>query len=570
MSVYFLYFVISSNGYHLSSGTSIGGKGSDSRYVVWFDALNLVNFNPFLGNYFLASHGTGNFQLHNTLIDVLVGYGFVVLILASIFFIFIIFNRINDTKTLNSKSLIIATICFVFCLGTFESFPFYASNGLSLIPLSFLSFDESLLFKTPFEHNKKFKYQTCDVLLINNVFGFGSTGKIVEDCHNYYLANGIQSYVVYGRNKHFVSDYRVCCIESLLEVRLSQILNNFLHTNSFGYLYMTFKLINIIRVLKPKVIHIHALNDAFVNYSVLLKYLAKNKIKVVYTFHSEHMLVGNCGGYSFGCNKYVSNCLGCDLKKHNHWNKTMAFLCKKHKSSLFAKFLPNNLCFTAVSPWLTKQLLADKTIEKYHVETIMNGTRLCDFRINDNFDRSKKQVLFVTASFNNTNKGFDYFVKLASKYEGDSSIKFVAVGLDKYEKVTPSNLYIVNNADTNLLFNLYSSSNLLVLCSKAETFSMPVCESLVCGTPVVGFCAGGPESIAINKYSKFVKYGDINSLINVVNDFLSKSFEKTNIVSESRKKYSVYSMASQYIKIYSKLTDNDIRESCFIHDEVTI
>ncbi len=34
---------------------------------------------------------------------------------------------------------------------------------------------------------------------------------------------------------------------------------------------------------------------------------------------------------------------------------------------------------------------------------------------------------------------------------------------------------------------------------------MVTAESLCCGTPVVGFTAGGPESIAIDAFSNFVE-----------------------------------------------------------------
>jgi glycosyltransferase involved in cell wall biosynthesis len=37
---------------------------------------------------------------------------------------------------------------------------------------------------------------------------------------------------------------------------------------------------------------------------------------------------------------------------------------------------------------------------------------------------------------------------------------------------------------------------------------MIVAESLCCGTPVVGFKAGGPESIAIDDYCVFVQFLD--------------------------------------------------------------
>lgn len=62
------------------------------------------------------------------------------------------------------------------------------------------------------------------------------------------------------------------------------------------------------------------------------------------------------------------------------------------------------------------------------------------------------------------------------------------------------------------LASLYSVANVTLMLSKRETYSMVTAESLCCGTPVVGFLAGGPESIAIEKFSAFVEYGDLKAI----------------------------------------------------------
>lgn len=58
----------------------------------------------------------------------------------------------------------------------------------------------------------------------------------------------------------------------------------------------------------------------------------------------------------------------------------------------------------------------------------------------------------------------------------------------------------------------YSAADAALLTSHRETFSLVTAESLCCGTPVVGFRAGGPESIAPPSCCKFVEYGDLDAL----------------------------------------------------------
>lgn len=83
---------------------------------------------------------------------------------------------------------------------------------------------------------------------------------------------------------------------------------------------------------------------------------------------------------------------------------------------------------------------------------------------------------------------------------------------------------------------------------------MPVAESLCCGTPVVGFKAGGPETITIPEYSKFVEYDDTNALENVICEFMNKEFCKEEISERARVKYSKREMALEYLELYKKVS----------------
>ena len=112
-------------------------------------------------------------------------------------------------------------------------------------------------------------------------------------------------------------------------------------------------------------------------------------------------------------------------------------------------------------------------------------------------------------------------------------------------------------ADKNILAALYSIAKLTIIVSKRETFNMPTAESLCCGTPVVGFKAGGPESIAIPEYSQFVKYGDIEALLCCVLSWIERKgsneyYDPDQIASRAQAKYSKELITQEYIKIYNE------------------
>lgn len=52
--------------------------------------------------------------------------------------------------------------------------------------------------------------------------------------------------------------------------------------------------------LQPDLIHIHELHAYFVNLNLLIQYIKKKRIPVVWTFHCEYMYTGKCG-YAYEC-----------------------------------------------------------------------------------------------------------------------------------------------------------------------------------------------------------------------------------------------------------------------------
>lgn len=106
--------------------------------------------------------------------------------------------------------------------------------------------------------------------------------------------------------------------------------------------------------------------------------------------------------------------------------------------------------------------------------------------------------------------------------------------------------------DAERLAEYYSMADVFVLCSKRETFSMTTAEALCCGTPVVGFLAGAPETIALKQYSSFVPYGDVTSLKREVENVLKeeRGRDAEQIAKEAKRRYSEEVMFQNYFALY--------------------
>lgn len=397
------------------------------------------------------------------------------------------------------------------------------------------------------------------ILQINCVYPMGSTGKIVSDLHAQLLEKGYKSIICYGigekGNKKDI--YKISNIVIVKFNALISRITGYMYGNCF---YSTIKLIKKIKTEKPDIVHIHCINGHTVNIYKLITWLKENRINTVLTLHSEFMFTGNCG-HSLECEKWKTGCGKCPrLKKetkswffdntHNSWQK----MCNAMKNF-------SNLKVVSVSPWLEKRAkLSPILSDKMHY-VILNGIDTSIFKLykikelKEKMQLIDKKIIFhVTAKFNNDKnhiKGGYYILKLAELLKNEPIQIIVAGEYDKNIQI-PSNITMLGKIiNQEELAKYYSMADVTVLTSKRETFSMPVAESLCCGTPIVGFKAGAPEKIAIKEYSSFVEYGNMQELYESIKKFIY--IEKNPLISKrAQEVYSRNTMTKKYIDIYRK------------------
>ena len=398
------------------------------------------------------------------------------------------------------------------------------------------------------------------ILQVNCVYNTGSTGKIVYDVHTELLNSGFESVVCYGRGAK-TNDKNVYKTCGELYSKFNNLLTRFTGIMYGGCFFSTNKLIGIIKKEKPDIVHLHCINGYFVNIYRLIKWLKKNKIKTVLTLHAEFMHTANCG-YALECYKWKTGCGKCPRLKSEI--KSLFFDRTAHSFKKMKKAFEGfneNLVVISVSGWLMERakqspILADKE----HV-VVLNGLDTSVFKYSGGKElREKlgftndKVVLFVTPAFSldpNHIKGGYYVAELAKMMP---EVKFVVVGNKNSELSLPQNIIDVGRVESaNELAKYYSMADVTVLTSKKETFSMVTAESLCCGTPVIGFKAGAPETITIPEYSSFIDYGNVDLLKSTLKEFFQKECNAEEISDLAIKKYDKKEMAKNYISVYENL-----------------
>lgn len=405
------------------------------------------------------------------------------------------------------------------------------------------------------------------VLQVNCVFKNGSTGKIVADIHAELIKRGIESVVCYGRGAKVQEEnvYKTCG-------ELYSNINHFI-ANVTGVMYggcslSTNKLIQIIKKENPDVVHLQCINGYFVNIYKLVEWLKATRIRTVLTLHAEFMYTGGCG-HSIDCNQWSTregcghsiNCPRWRAETSSWFFDRTATMWKRMKIA-FEGF-DTGLVVTSVSPWLLKRAQQSPILGGKDHRVVLNGLNSDVFHLRNCEELRRKyapdgeKVLFhATPNFNldpNHIKGGYYINELAKRVKG-KNVKVIVAGPHKEDISVSNNLILLGRIqDQRQLAEYYSMADLTILTSKKETFSMVTAESLSCGTPIVGFVAGGPEQIAMEEYSNFVEYGDMSALENAVLKMLDTERDKSIISKEAIAKYGKDVMCNSYIEIYEEL-----------------
>lgn len=394
------------------------------------------------------------------------------------------------------------------------------------------------------------------ILQINCVYAIGSTGKIVEDISKYCLESGDSVLNLYGRQGENLNS-SVIKISSELEAKSHSVLSR-LTGVEFGYsFFSTKRAVEIIKSYKPDVVHLHCLNGHFINVFNLLHYLKDNCVPTVLTLHAEIMHTAGCE-HAFECTKWIKGCHKCDVIKGilTRYFRDDAEYAYRKMQKAFDGF--TNLTIVGVSDWLTnraKQSAIFKNTQS-HFLTIENGLDLRAFFSKSRSDNPLKLVfndggpiiLHVTPNFKHPLKGGKYVLDLAEKHP---EWTFIIVGYAGDDRL-PLNVKAVSRINSREeLSCYYNLADITLLTSRRETFSMVCAESLACGTPVVGFEAGGPESVFIGDFVSFVAYGDILKLEHAIQEMLiKKPIVDTASIHE---RFTSCKMAQNYRKIYKRI-----------------
>lgn len=401
------------------------------------------------------------------------------------------------------------------------------------------------------------------VLQINSHYNQGGAARIAAYIHRQLLAEGVESYVAYGRGK-VSEEQNVYRFNRTWEIYLSALLSRLTGVNGWFNRGATKRLLRLMDRIQPDVVHMHALHGYYLNWPLLFGYLNQRRIPVVWTFHDCHAFVGNCG-YYFECRKWLEGCGSCPnvhgYPKSQFFDFT-AWMWKR-KKELFTQ--GDNKVIVTPSDWLTGE--AEKSyFGKYKCVTIHNGID----SHNTFYPRDKKEcrkkhgyqpedkiVLGIAVGYSDPRKGAKYMLQLAKDLP---DAKVILIGWDQANDEILKGLANVEalpaTESADALAEYYSLADVFVLTSLAENYATVNLEAMACGTPVVGFdCGGTPEQLTEGK-GIAVPTANQQVLSSTVRQVLNREISLLHGEELSRRirtENSLEQMAEEYRHLYREL-----------------
>lgn len=355
------------------------------------------------------------------------------------------------------------------------------------------------------------------VMQINSV-PYGSTCRVMLGICRAARLQAIHCDTASGYSTHPAKDLpgEHYCIGGPAGKALHMTLARLTGLNGCFSLLATLRLIGQIRRERVDLLHFHNLHGWYVHLPLLMRYVKRRRLPVVWTLHDCWAFTGQCAHYTaVGCQRWKSGCGRC-MQKQVYPQSAIDLSRRMYraKQRWFAS-LPDAVLVTP-SQWLARQV-SQSFLSGLPVRVIPNGIDCDAFQPTPGgLAAGDRHVVLGVANGWTRQKGLDTMIELAGRL--GCSYQLVLVGTDsRTDLQLPSGILSIHRtSDAVELARLYTAAEVFVNPTREDTFPTVNLEALACGTPVITFDAGGSAECIDETCGLAVAPGDVNALENAI------------------------------------------------------
>lgn len=305
------------------------------------------------------------------------------------------------------------------------------------------------------------------------------------------------------------------------------------------------------------IIHLHWTSH-FLDYGHFFKNVHK---PVIWTLHDMNPFTGGCH-YSGECTGFKAECDYCpQLLNTNQPRASVEYLNYKIKSlSLF-----KNLHIVSPSTWLLDLSEKSRLFQDLPHHHIQNGFDTHQFTLKDKLECKKLwnipvdriNLLFAAHTLKMKMKGFDLLLS-ALKLLPKGSFHLTVVGKNIDDSALQGFPFKVVGyiGSEQQMATLYNAADLFVTPSLRDNLPNTVAESLLCGTPVVGFRIGGIAEMIVDGFNGyFAENQSPESLAGAIIKYQKNPeyFENQKIAAHAKAKYDIMICVEKYLSLYKSV-----------------
>ena len=394
------------------------------------------------------------------------------------------------------------------------------------------------------------------VLQINAIYGSKSTGTIVKDISDKISSVGGTAYVAYQTaTKNCENSYK---IGNKFDWERHALFSRIFGKQAYYSRRETKKFLKWVKTVQPDIVHLHNLHSNYINLNMLCDYLSENGVTTVITLHDCWFFTGKCTHFiNCGCDKWQDKCGKCpQIKKEvPSWffDKTAKVL--KNKTDRLNSI--EDLTIVGCSEWIT-DLASRSLFRPQRFLTIRNGIDTSVFtprptKLRKKYGTDNKFAVLGMADKWCQDENKEGVGKIISS-QGDDVV-FVIVGCDDKKKEIFSAyknvicLGYINGRDE--LAEIYSSCDVFVNLTHADTLPTVNMESICSGTPVITFDVGGSPELIDEDDGFVVKEWDFDGIIEKIKDIKENKVEFA--VKAKQGKFDKEICFDNYIELYKQI-----------------
>lgn len=311
------------------------------------------------------------------------------------------------------------------------------------------------------------------------------------------------------------------------------------------------------------VLHLHW-TSGILDYPLFFRDLPPG-VPVVWTLHDMNPFTGGCH-YDQGCGGYIRACGSCP-QLASGVESDLSRQVWQGKREALSRLGDRPVHVVADSAWLAEEARRSSLLGAFPVSTIYYGLDTGVFAPRGRSEARQalgipedaRVVLFVADSVEDRRKGLSHLLDALEGMAGFPDLLLVSIGRgEPAVREGGRHLHLGRVDDDFRLSLVYSAADVFVIPSLQEAFGQTALEAVSCGTPVVGFAAGGiPEIVRPGVTGALAPPGDNAALREAIVGIL-RDPEAAARLSESCRRvalegHGLERQARQYLDLYTRL-----------------